>query len=75
MYSKKQLKAIGMIDKLEKKFGIERWFTQAELPGITLHTLKALVDKGYLRWMGRPMDAEPMGTIYYQIIPPQERRI
>lgn len=61
--SKKQEIAIEQIKKIEKEFGV-RWFIQAELPGITLHTMKALVEKGYLeekvfddipyyRWRGK----------------------
>ncbi len=73
MYSIKQKKAMEMIEELVKTFGIDRWFTQSELPGITLHTMKALVDKGYLRWQGRNPNFE--GTTYYQVIPPIERRI
>lgn len=43
----KQKKALEMIDDIETEFG-SRWFTQAELPGITLHTMDALVNKGHL---------------------------
>ena len=45
--SKQQNKAIGLINAMEKHFG-DRWFVQAELENITLHTMKALVEKGYL---------------------------
>ena len=45
--SKKQRKAIEMIESIEKYFGV-RWFIQAELPGITLHTMDALVSKNVL---------------------------
>lgn len=45
--SKKQETALRIIGKIYEKFG-ERWFIQAELPTITLHTMDALVEKGYL---------------------------
>ena len=45
--SKKQKKAIEQIKAMEKYFGV-RWFVQAELAGITLHTMDALVKKGCL---------------------------
>ena len=43
----KQKKALEIIDDIEKEFG-SRWFTQAELPGITMHTIDALVNKKHL---------------------------
>ena len=43
----KQKKALEMIDEIEKEFD-SRWFTQAELPGITMHTIDALVNKKHL---------------------------
>jgi len=70
MYSKKQLKAIDLIESLIKLFGIERWFTQYELPGITLHTMKALTEKGYIE-----MKCFNDWCPYYKVIPPQQRRI
>ena len=48
--SKTQEKALLLIKKMEAEFG-RRWFIQAELRelgGTTLHTTKALVNKGYL---------------------------
>ena len=45
--SKKQNIALGMIDKIEDHFG-SRWFVQQELPGITMHTIGALVERGHL---------------------------
>ena len=45
--SKKQKIALGMIDKIEEHFG-SRWFVQQELPGITMHTIDALVERGHL---------------------------
>ena len=50
--SKKQKIALGMIDKIEDELG-SRWFTKAELPGITQHTMDALVQRGHLtlKWV------------------------
>lgn len=48
MLSDKQKRTIEQIKELEKEFGA-RWFVQAELLGVTLHTMKALVEKGYLK--------------------------
>ena len=45
--SKSQTDAIVQIENIEKHFGV-RWFIQSELAGITLHTMKALVQKGFL---------------------------
>jgi len=42
-----QVHVVDLIEKLEEHFG-DRWFVQAELENITLHTMKALVEKGYL---------------------------
>jgi len=58
--SKTQEKALLLIKKMESEFG-RRWFIQAELRergGTTLHTTKALVNKGYL-------DAKTFGEITY----------
>jgi hypothetical protein len=54
--SKKQKIALGMIDKIEDEFG-SRWFTKAELPGITQHTMDALVQRGHLtlKWLNDVM--------------------
>ena len=46
--SKKQKLAMDMVNKLVEKFDEGRCFTQHELPDITLHTMDALVSKGYL---------------------------
>jgi hypothetical protein len=46
--SETQKTTMSMIDEIVEEFGQDRWFVQAELPGITLHTMNALVDKGYL---------------------------
>ena len=60
--SKLQEKAILLIKKMDAEFG-GRWFTHMELKeleGITLHTTKALVNKGYLE------EKEFCGLTYYQ---------
>ena len=46
-----QRTAMKMVDALVDYFGEEYWFTLCELPNITLHTPKALVEKGYLERM------------------------
>jgi hypothetical protein len=46
--SKTQKTTMSMIDEIVEEFGQDRWFVQAELHGITLHTMNALVDKKYL---------------------------
>ena len=55
-----QKKALKMIDEIEKEFG-SRWFTQAELPGITMHTIDALVSKKHL------ITKESNGIEYYKL--------
>ena len=47
--SKKQVSTMELISELGDKFGDNRWFTQAELPDITKHTMDALVRKGFLK--------------------------
>lgn len=57
-----QIKAVELVEKLDAHFG-KRWFILAELKeheGITLHTTKALVDKGYLE------EKDFDGLPYYQ---------
>ena len=46
--SDKQRMAMNIVGELVNEFGADRWFVQAELPGITLHSIDALVNKGYL---------------------------
>ena len=60
--SEKQKLAMGMIGKVLENFDGDgdRWFTQHELPGITLHTMKALVEKEYLQ------QSVVLGIVYYQ---------
>ena len=60
--SERQEKAILLIKKIEAEFG-PRWFILSELKeleSITLHTTKALVQKGYLE------EKDFHGLIYYQ---------
>ena len=58
--SEKQKLAMHMIDKLVKEFGKDRWFTKYELPGITKHSLDALVFKRFLK------ENEVWGVTYYR---------
>lgn len=46
--SKKQVSTMELINKIGDRFGIARWFTQAELLGVTKHTMDALVSKKLL---------------------------
>lgn len=62
--SDKQILAMKMIDNVVNEFGIVRWFVQAELPGITLHTMNALVDKGYLD--KKDVELTGYGVPYYR---------
>ena len=59
--SKKQIKALEMIDDIEEHFG-SRWFTKAELYGITQHTMDALEQRGHLK------SQNLNGIIYYKLI-------
>ena len=49
-----------IVDKLVKEFGEGRWFTKCELPGITKHSLDALVFKRFLK------ENEVWGVTYYR---------
>ena len=60
--SDKQKLTMDMIDVLAEKFGDNRWFTQYELPGITQHSMDALVRKGFL-----VCDADSP-VVYYQLV-------
>jgi len=51
-----------LIGDLCDRFGEDRLFTLAELPGVTLHTPKALVSKGFLSF------TLFNGIMYYQLI-------
>ena len=63
--SMKQELAMDMIEKIVKEFGDDkRWFTQAELPGMTLHSTDALVSKKFLA------RKEVFGVVYYQRLKP-----
>ena len=58
--SDKQKLAMDMISKIAGTFGDDRWFTQVELPGITKHTMDALVFKHFLD------RKEVFGVVYYR---------
>ena len=58
--SEKQVLAMHMIGKIAVEFGEDRWFTKYELPGITKHSLDALVFKRFLK------EREVWGVIYYR---------
>ena len=59
--SKKQKLAMELINGVVNRFGVDRWFVQSELLGITLHTMNALVSKGYL-------EEQEFGSLYYRRI-------
>ena len=54
--SDKQKLTMKLIDDLISEFGPDRWFTMPELPGVTAHTMPALVKKGFLE--------EYIGSLY-----------
>lgn len=58
--SKLQINALEMIDNIEDHFG-SRWFVQQELPGITMHTIDALVHRGHLE------NKEVHDVMYYKL--------
>ena len=60
--SDKQRLCMKMISKIIDRFGDQRWFTQHELPGITKHTMDALVDKQFLERASPVHD----GVVYYR---------
>lgn len=62
--SKKQISSMEMIGRLGDKFLDDRWFTQHELPGVTLHTMDALVSKGFLSRRG----CSDTMIMYYRLI-------
>jgi hypothetical protein len=43
LLSKKQLSTMEMIEALIDNFGDDHWFTQSELAGVTLHSLKCIL--------------------------------
>lgn len=59
--SKSQIETLNTIYGIEKRFGNGRYFTQAELPGVTLHTLNALESKGFLETFNAYTD-----VVYYR---------
>lgn len=62
MMSDKQKLAMTQIDEIVERFGVDRWFVQAELPGITQLSMNALVNKGYLEKQENKM------VLYYRRI-------
>ena len=61
----KQELAMDMISRIIEEFEDDkRWFTQAELPRITLHSIDALVFKKFLA------RKEVFGVVYYQRLKP-----
>lgn len=58
--SEKQKLAMDLVDGLVRIFGKDRWFTRCELPGITLHSMDALVLKYYLD------RKNAFGVVYYR---------
>ena len=65
-FSKKQRLAQNLIQELVQKFGKDHWFVQAELAGITLHTMNALVAKNYLDKIYH------FEMVYYRLREPEE---
>lgn len=59
--SEPQLNALEQIKKINN-FEPGRWFTQMELSRVTLHTMRALETKGFLR----VNEVEELGVVYYQ---------
>lgn len=58
-----QHEALAQIEKIDN-FENGRWFTQMELNRVTLHTMRALEEKGFLRhkWF------DEMKIMYYQYV-------
>ena len=63
--SEKQRLAMELVNKIVDKFGVDRWFVQSELPGITALSMNALVSKGYL-------EEQEFGSLYYRRIKEME---
>ena len=61
MLSEPQRIALDQIKKINN-FERMRWFTQMELSRVTLHTMRALETKGFLR----VNEVEELGVVYYQ---------
>ena len=53
---------VSVINEIVNEFESNRWFVQAELPGITQHSMDALVNKGYLE--KKCIKYEAKGTKY-----------
>lgn len=63
--SKKQRDTLSMIKEINE-YESGRVFTQVELPGVTLHTLKALERKGYIECFEGPQINRPLK--YYRLV-------
>lgn len=65
--SERQKSTLDMIKELNKReFG--RVFTLEELPGVTMHTITALLEKGFLEHIPRTINS-PKGVVvvdYYR---------
>ncbi len=68
--SEKQARTLKLIDQIDAELdkhnpvrysGMCRWFIQAELHGVTLHTMKALVEKEHLE------EIDVLGYPYYRV--------
>jgi hypothetical protein len=60
-FSSVQERTIAEIERVMDYFGKDRWFIQQEIIGAGHHTIRALVNKGYLR-------TKIIGSLsYYQI--------
>ena len=59
---------MSMINGVVKEFGSDRWFVQAELPGITQLSMNALVNKGYLeiKYIKYEANSTKYEVIYYR---------
>lgn len=59
--SEPQINALNQIKKIDE-FEPGRWFTQMELYRVTLHTMRALEEKGYVKLK----DLDELHLRYYQ---------
>lgn len=72
--SDKQKSTMVLIDELLQEFGKDRWFTQHELPGVTRHTMDALVEKEFLKYRIYATKAViPIVITYYQRLKTMEK--
>lgn len=57
-----QRTTLEQIRDITEEFGKDRWFTQGELYGATVRTMKALVKHGFIEEM-----KSKMGYLYYKL--------